>query len=159
MGNLQLPPFRLIHAAYVTGDLEKGARRLTTMFGIDEFKIYPELSVGVPGGEAKITFALASANGIDLEVIQPLGGKDDVYRRALPDDPADIRFHHFASRIDGEEEWQKVMDAVHKHRVEVLVEGGENHGSKYIYLDTRAHLGHLIEYIWPYQARTKTVQG
>jgi hypothetical protein len=76
------------------------------------------------------------------------GGQDDVYRTALPNDPADIAFHHFASAIYSETEWEMVMDAVSRSAIGVLVQGGEEYGSHYIYLDTRPQLGHIIEFIW-----------
>lgn len=151
MSALQLPPFRLIHAAYVTHDLEAGKRRLGAMFGVKECTVYPEIDVGVPGGVAKIGFALATSHGTDLEVLQPLGEKDHVYRQALPDDPADIAFHHFASRVDNEAEWQLVVDASVNHGLEVVVDGGREYGARYMYLDTRKHLGHMLEFIWDFR--------
>ena len=149
MSDLRLPPFRHLHTAYVTSDLELGQRRLTSLFGAQDFTVYPEMGVTIPGGgEARFTFALTTVNGIDLEVIQPLGGQDDVYRRALPDDPADIAFHHFASAIHSESEWEMVLNAARNPAVDVLVHGGEEYNLHYIYLDTRKQLGHIIEFIW-----------
>jgi catechol 2,3-dioxygenase-like lactoylglutathione lyase family enzyme len=147
MNSLRLPPFRLIHAAYVTHDLEAGKRKLAEMFGMKEVSVYPEIEVSVPGGAAKIAFAVGDSNGMLLEVIQPLGGEDTVYRQVLPDDPADIAFHHYATRVDGEDEWQLVMDAAQDHGLEIVVNGGEEYGSRYLYLDTRAHLGHMLEFM------------
>lgn len=151
MSPLKLPPFRLIHAAYVTHDLELGKRKLAAMFGVRECTVYPELEIGLPDGIAKIGFAVAESSGTLLEVIQPLGGKDDVYRQALTDDPADIAFHHFATRVESEAEWQLVLDASRNHGLEVLVDGGHDFGSRYIYLDTRARLGHMLEFIWDFR--------
>jgi hypothetical protein len=148
MSGLQLPPFRLKHAAYVTSNLEYGQRRLSAMFGMSDFTVYPEIGIAVPGGEAKITFALITVNGTDLEVIQPLGGKDDVYRQAVPRDPTDIAFHHFASVIHSKDEWQMVLDAAENYAFAVPVHGDAAEGPRYIYLDTRAQLGHMLEYIW-----------
>ena len=147
MKSLRLPPFRLIHAAYVTGDLDKGKRKLAAMFGVLEVRVYSGIGVDVPGGVAMIDFALANANGTALEVIQPTGGKDAVYRRALPAQPTDIAFHHFASRILCQAEWDMVLEAVDHHGFEVPVRGGTD-DYRYIYLDARAHLGHMLEFIW-----------
>lgn len=149
MSNLRLPPFRYYHAAYVTSDLECGKRKLTAMYGIEEFVGIPEVSIKIfGGGEARIAFAAGKANGVRLEVIQPLGGKDHVYRQALPKDPTDIALHHFASYIHSEDEWATMMDAVHHQGLEVVILGGEEYGTKYIYLDTRPQLGHMLEYVW-----------
>jgi hypothetical protein len=147
MGEIRLPPFRLIHAAYVTGDLRSGMRRLAGMFGIEEFMVYPTGAVGVPGGQAMLDVAIADANGAAVEVIQPVGGMDDVYRRALPADPTDIAFHHVASRIADQAEWDMVMEAIDRHGLDVLVRGDDD-GFSYVYIDTRKQLGHLLEFIW-----------
>ena len=151
MSSLQLPPFRLVHAAYVTHDLEHGKRRLAEMFGIKEVMICPELDVGVPGGTAKIAFAACNSHGTQLEVIQPLGNRDEVYRQALPDDPTDIVFHHYATRVESEAEWQMVEDAAERHGLEVVVDGGDDFGFRYTYLDTRARLGHMLEFMWRFR--------
>lgn len=148
MSDLQLPPFRLIHAAYVTHDIEAGKRRLGALFGVTEFKEYPEIPVKVPGGVAMIGFALANSNGTNLEVIRPIGGEDHVYRQALPADPADIAFHHFATGIESEAEWKMVKDAADRHGFDVPVYSGEDATPPYIYLDTRKQLGHMLEFIW-----------
>lgn len=149
MSDIRLPPFRHLHTAYVTSDLKNGQRKLMSLFGAEDFKVYPEMGVRIPGGgEARFTFALTTVNGIDLEVIQPLGGQDQVYRQALPEDPADIAFHHFASAVYSQTEWEMVMDIVRRGAIEVLVQGGEEYDTHYIYLDTRLQLGHIIEFIW-----------
>ena len=147
MSSLRLPPFRLVHAAYVTHDIESGKRRLADMFGVEEFWVYPEIEVEVPGGAAKIAFALATSSGTALEVIKPTGGKDDVYRQELPDDPTDIAFHHFATRLENEAEWQMVLDAAREHGLDIPVRGGGDSGTRYIYLDTRVQLGHMLEFM------------
>lgn len=149
MSGLQLPPFRHLHTAYVTHDLELGQRRLKSLFGAEDFTVYPEMGVTIPGGnEARFAFALTTVNGVSLEVIQPLGGNDHIYRQALPDDPEDIALHHFASAIHDEREWEMLMNAVRSQEIEVLVEGGEEYNLHYIYLDTRRYLGHVLEFIW-----------
>jgi hypothetical protein len=148
MNGLQLPPFRMIHAAYVTHDVERGKRRLASLFGVIDFTEYPEIEVEVPGGVAKIAFALANANGTNLEVIQPIGEMDHVYRQVLPDDPDDIAFHHFATSVESEAEWQMIMDAVGRHGFDTPVLSSGNSKPRYIYLDARPRLGHMLEYIW-----------
>jgi len=148
MSDLRLPPFRIIHAAYVASDLEAGKRRLAAMFGVSEFVGYEGIPIEVPGGEAIIDFVVADVGGWALEVICPAGGKDHVYRQLLPADPADIAFHHFATRIEGQAEWDMVAEAAARHAIDVPVLGHADEGTSYIYLDTRAQLGHMLEFIW-----------
>lgn len=148
MNELCLPPFRIIHAAYVASDFEAGQRRLAAMFGIDSFSVIEDVAVEVPGGEAIIDVAVADANGSTLEVIHPAGGRDHVYRQLLPADPADIAFHHFATRIEDQAEWDMVEEAAERHGLCVPVKGFAAPGTSYIYLDTRTQLGHMLEFIW-----------
>lgn len=148
MTDLSLPPFRIIHAAYVASDLEAGKRRLQAMFAPSEFTTYEGIPIEVPGGQAIIDFVVADANGSALEVIRPAGGKDHVYRQLLPADPGDIAFHHFATRIESRAEWDMVEAAAADHRLDVPVLGHAEEGTSYIYLDTRAQLGHMLEFIW-----------
>lgn len=144
---LRLPPFRIVHAAYVTPDLEQGKRRLAATCGVHEFKVIRGAPIEVPGGVAMIDFAVAEAGGTHFEVIAPKGGRDGVYRNALPADPGAIRFHHFASRIADQGEWDMVAGAAARDDIDVLVHG-DSDDLKYIYLDLREHLGHILEYIW-----------
>jgi hypothetical protein len=145
--NLQLPPFRLIHAAYVTSDLASGKRRLTELYGVTKFREYSDIPIAAPGGGLRIDFAIANANGTHLEVIQPLEDKPNVYTYALPADPTHIAFHHYASRINDKAEWDGLMKTIDDHGLDAPVRGG-NDDHKNVYVDTRSHLGHILEFIW-----------
>jgi septin family protein len=145
---LQLPPFRLIHAAYVTaGDLETGKRKLSALFGVTQFRDYSSLHINSEGGGVTIDFSIANASGTHLEVIKPLSGRTDIYRDALPADPTTIGFHHYASRVDNQAEWELIVKAIDEHGIKTFNRGA-NADLKHVYLDTRAHVGHMLEYIW-----------
>lgn len=148
MTGLRLPPFRIIHAAYVASDFEAGKRRLAALFGADSFQLLFDVPIPVPGGEALINVAVADVNGVTLEIIQPAGGKDHVYRQVLPDDPEDIAFHHFATRIDSEAEWDLANAAATSHGLDMPVWAEADPGASYLYLDTRPQLGHMLEFLW-----------
>lgn len=148
MTGLQLPPFRIIHAAYVTHDVERGKRRLASLFGVTEFIEYEGIEVEVPGGVARINFVLANSHGTNLEVIQPAGKMDQVYRQALPGDPDDIAFHHFASSVKSAEEWELVMAAGKQHGLDMPVMSSDHASPRYAYVDARPCLGHMLEFIW-----------
>jgi hypothetical protein len=149
VSGLRLPQLRIEHAAYVTRDLERGMARLTAMFGVGNFTVYPEMAIPTPQGEALITFAMGAVNGMPLEVIEPRGANDEVFRQCLPNDPDDIRLHHYASAVKSEYEWKMVLDAVDNHGFATPVRG-ENpaYGMTWTYLDTRRQLGHMLEFIW-----------
>ena len=148
MTELRLPPFRILHTAYVASDLKAGERRLASLFGAESFTTYRDIPIQVPGGEARIDFVITDAQGSTLEVIHPAGGRDGVYRQLLPADPGDIAFHHFATRIADQAEWDQVVEAAEQHGFDVPVLGHAEPGTSYIYLDTRPALGHMLEFIW-----------
>ena len=147
MTALKLPPFRIIHAAYVTSDLEAGKRRLEAMYGVCAFTGYDGIPIEVPGGQAIIDFVVADVGGWALEAICPAGGKDQVYRQLLPADPDDIAFHHFATRIENRAEWDMVEQAAAANGIDTPVLGHAEEGSSYIYLDLRRQIGHMLEFI------------
>ena len=148
MPEFQLPPFRLIHCAYVAHNAEAGKRRLTAISGITEFTQFQGTPIDVPGGQAIINVVIGNAGGTTLETLCPVGGMDTVYRQVLPADPADIAFHHFCSRIDNLEEWEILQDTARRHGIDVPVFCDALGGTRFLYLDLRPRLGHMIEYLW-----------
>ena len=144
--DLKLPPFRMVHMAYVTDDLEAGIRFIADAFGVDEVRRFNGAEIEVPGGVALIDFVVANAGGTAIEAIQPIGGRDDIYRAGLPERSA-VKFHHLASRILDQAEWDLLWDTVRRCNLDILVHG-ESSAVKYVYIDTREQLGHLMEYIW-----------
>jgi hypothetical protein len=148
MPEFQLPPFRLIHCAYVAHSMEAGKRRLTAISGVSTFTTFTATPIPVPGGNAIIDIVIGNANGTTLETLCPMGGQDTVYRQVLPLDPDDIAFHHFASRLESAAEWDMVQQAAARNGIYVPVFCDAVGGTRFIYLDLRPRLGHMIEYLW-----------
>jgi hypothetical protein len=135
--------------AYVTHDLEAGMALVTARFGVTDYiRFAPEVMHKTPDGEklCQVSVALAWTGGLQIELIQPIGGYVEPYRALMPADTRDIvpRFHHVAVRRDD-------LDAM---RREIAAEGlplafeGEVPGLVYVYLDARNELGHFLEYVW-----------
>lgn len=148
LSGLELPPFRLIHIAYVTDDLESANASLSSTFGLDKAQIVRDTEIAIPGSSARIDFIVGDAHGTAMEAIMPIGGADTVYRDGVSK-ASDVRFHHFASRVESQDEWELLLSTIKKRNLEVVVDGDVS-GTKYLYIDTRKHLGHYIEYIWNY---------
>lgn len=148
MPGFQLPPFRLLHCAYVAHSMEAGKRRLTEISGVTEFTTFNATPIDVPGGHAMIDIVIGDSNGTTLETLIPVGGQDTVYRQLLPADPSDIAFHHFASRLENAAEWDTVQQVAARHAIDVPVFCDAVGGTRFIYLDLRPRLGHMIEYLW-----------
>ena len=85
-----------------------------------------------------------------FEVIEPRGGDDEAYAQALPNNPDDIRLHHYGSTIKDEWEWRMVLAAIEEHNISTPVRNLDPPPgrSRAVYLDTREQLGHMIEFIW-----------
>jgi hypothetical protein len=145
IGQMRFPPFRLIHAAYVASDLDRGQQRMSQTHGVETFERFENIEVLVPGGAALIDFVLGDANGTPVEVITPRGGQDAVYRQSLSADPDALVFHHFASRVTAAE-WRDLMATIEANGLPTPVLGSAGE-VRYVYVDLRPTLGHMFEFI------------
>jgi len=78
-----------------------------------------------------------------------------LYRDALPDDDG-IRFHHICHRV---EDWATFLAQVDRQPYPVAIRGGTPGMLEFLYLDTRAWLGHYIEYVWMLPERWAAMGG
>jgi hypothetical protein len=135
--------------AYVTRDLDQAISLLEARYGLNGFfPIDLTQDVVTPGGKAKLNMRLAYAwiGKMQIELIQPVSGCVDHYVDSLPPGQADHspRFNHVALRRDT---WEELKSEVEALKLPVLVEGSLP-GLRFIYLDARQDLGHLLEYVW-----------
>ena len=90
---------------------------------------------------------MGARGGPILELIEPVGGEVDFYRRFLPEDgSADLRLHHLATFIPlGDEAWASLEALLARHGLgvdyTVLIPDRVRAG----YVDTTAELGHYLE--------------
>jgi hypothetical protein len=135
--------------AYVTRDLDKAISLTEVRYGVRGLvPVDLELDVVTPAGEAKLCMRLAYAwvGRMQIELIQPLSGCVDHYVDSLPRDGADhsLRFNHIAMRRDSLEE---LYAEIETSKLPLLFEG-RLEGLRYLYLDARRDLGHILEYVW-----------
>jgi hypothetical protein len=88
---------------------------------------------------------MGARRGPIVELIEPVGGEVDFYRRALRDD-GELGFHHVATYVPlGDETWDSIGDllAAEGLRFEytVLIPDRVRAG----YVDTTGQLGHYLE--------------
>jgi hypothetical protein len=136
---------------YVTTDLERAIEVISGRFGFEHCMRLPvggaTFLAGSEEREWDARFAMGSRGSLIIELIEPLGGEVEFYRRFLPDDGSfAIRFHHFGAFVPvGDEEWERVRailaDAGYGYDYTVLIPGRVRAG----YVDTSAELGHLLE--------------
>lgn len=133
--------------AYVTGDLARGAEMLQSRFGVATFScVSLDLNLSKPAAAAMIKVGIAWVGDLQIELIQPVSGAVEVYRSALPRDPAALSIHHLAMRVSGDiQNWDRVRSELAEERI--AIEGGRD-DMRFAYVDERESLGHYLEYVW-----------
>ena len=138
----------VIQVAYVTDDLEAGVEWLQTTFGTTKCRTMYASSLGGsvvvdgrPAEEWVIDAALVNAGPTNLELIRPVSGAVDMYRRGIrPGAPA--TFHHLGVRVESLDEATELLRANGR----AWEQHGETEGAvRFGYLDLTAELGHRIE--------------
>lgn len=134
--------------AYVTPDIREATRILCDQFGVGEFMglngdAPVENRVWTPEGEVSITMRamIAKVGHLILEVLEPVAGDTRIFSEMLvPGQP--LRLHHIAMRCDDVD----VIRAEHARHGREVVMAGSFKAARFIYVDTRATLGHYLEY-------------
>ena len=148
--------FNFFQIAYVTSDLERAATACGLLYGISRFQVAREVAIQTRAGEARLNFALAYSGGVQIELIEPVGGDDETYRDDLPADGAVLRLHHLGHLISRDTTWRALTEAISHSGLEVPVGGVFRHEGvalmHYLYADTRATLGHYLEFMYQTEA-------
>ena len=134
--------------AYVTRDLDEGMALLRKRFGIESTEVPTDgatFLVGEEPADWDARISMGARGGLIVELIEPVGGEVDFYRRFLPADGG-LGFHHLASYMPvGDDAWAALGDtlAAAGLRVDytVLIPDRVRAG----YVDTTAELGHYLE--------------
>jgi Glyoxalase/Bleomycin resistance protein/Dioxygenase superfamily len=136
---------------YVTTDLDRAMDVLGERFGLERcVKVTTEGSTFMVGDEVvewEARFAMGARGGPVVEVIEPVAGPLDFYRRILPADGSfAVRFHHLATFVDtGDEEWGRIRGILNAQGLDfdytMVIPGRVRAG----YIDTGTELGHLLE--------------
>jgi len=137
--------------AYVTADLDRAMEVLREDLGVENCTEVPTAGATFLRGEEPAEWdariAMGARGGVIVELIEPVGGEVDFYRRFLPEDgSADLRLHHLATFIPtGDEAWsaftEVLGDAGLSVDYTVLIPDRVRAG----YVDTTAQLGHFME--------------
>jgi hypothetical protein len=137
--------------AYVTNDFAHGLVGLRERLGVTRFLELPDMAYMVrpDGGEAVCHIALAFSGGLQIELIEPRGGVDAIYRDSLPADGSyALQIHHVAQALPSLEGLETMRTAVAAQGWPLPVQGSHPNGITYFYADLRPLVGHYVEYTY-----------
>ena len=137
---------------YVCSDLDRGIDFMREQFGLSHCVEVPTDTARVldhrdeqVDWEARI--AMGARGGLIIELIEPVSGDVDFYRRFLPMDGSfGVRLHHLATHVPvGDDVWEQIRELLAGSGLRfdhtVLMPDRVRAG----YVDTSAELGHLLE--------------
>ena len=137
----------LFQRAYVTTDLDRAVRLFTERYGVAEFVRFPNIhSRHNDGGESDLDVALTYAGDTMIELIEPAGGDDRLWRDHLSSDGFQVRFHHNGFLVDSEVALQAIAARPDGPGLRLQ---GISLGTRFLYLNSFAELGHYLEYVLP----------
>jgi hypothetical protein len=136
---------------YVTADLDRGMELLGERLGIENFMEVPvEGSTFLKGDEPvdwNPRVAMGAKGGPIVELIEPVSGEVDFYRRFLPESGADaVAFHHLAVLTPlGDESWESTRAVFTDQGLDYEYTIVIPDRARLAYVDTTALLGHYLE--------------
>jgi hypothetical protein len=137
----------LFQIGYVTRDLDAAVRQLGAIHGIERFRIKRDVP-SMPGMPKMLMHqAHAFIGAVQIEIIQPAGGDDGLYRDFCAADSSAIRHHHFGMWVDDGAEYSGLRAALEEQNIPVVFEATIPNIGGAIYADTRSMLGHYLEYV------------
>jgi hypothetical protein len=132
---------------YVARDLDAAVRQLQAIHGVECFRIKRDVP-SMPGmPKMVINQAHAFIGTVQIEIIQPAGGDDALYRDFCAADGSAIRFHHFGMWVDDAAQYGGLHAALEEQHIPIVFEATIPNVGGAIYADTRAKLGHYLEYV------------
>jgi hypothetical protein len=138
----------LYQVCYVTEDLDTGMRLVKDTHGIEAFRIKREVG-SLPGMPKMVVHqAHVFIGSLQLELIQPAGGDDALYRDYCPADAKSIGFHHFGHWVDDPAAYAALPAVLAEQKMPIVFQiTMPNNMGGAIYADARASLGHYLEFV------------
>lgn len=134
---------------YATTDCKEAVKRYGERYGVASFLLLPNtVSTIAPGLTATINVAMAFVNGTMIELIEPAGGADTIYREVLPTSGFAVRHHHLGYAMFSEDEWEATQREIELQKISVVLSGESPGVIRYQYVDLRADIGHYVEYLY-----------
>jgi hypothetical protein len=137
--------------AHVTNSLDRAIREFRQAFGIAKFLEMRNHSVVTrEGRRANMHVALAYRKDVMIELIEPIGGDDLVYREGLDGSDFVVRQHHVARIVDSDQEFDEEFERLRARGVKFPIMASRqdtNDKCRVFYADLRPYIGYYIEYL------------
>jgi hypothetical protein len=149
---------------YVTPDLDRGMKELRDVLGVENATEVPVEGATFMKGENALDWeprvAMGARGGLIIELIEPVSGEVEFYRRFLPGGKGVLGLHHLAMLVPlGDGPWSDVEGLLRKHGLgfeyTILIPDR----ARLAYVDTTAMLGHYIELCQLQPADTEFFSG
>lgn len=143
--------------AYIVRDLDKAVATFCARAVVRlkmQMEVTQELQLFGKPATLSNRLAFLWIDDMQIELIEPIGGDDTIYREAMPDDDM-MAFHHICFRVP---DWAALRASAASCDFPIVLEGGSE-ALRYLYLDTREMLGHFIEYTWMSDERWAQLGG
>jgi catechol 2,3-dioxygenase-like lactoylglutathione lyase family enzyme len=145
MSGEHLGSTKLAQVAIVVHDIEAAAQRYAQILGLP----VPNIITTEPGSQVEMTYrgqpsdaqaklAFFDLGGVQLELIQPLGG-DSTWQEGLDQNGEGV--HHLAFWVEG---MQRSVDFLKTHDIPMIQRGDMGEG-QYVYCDAEDKLGVVVE--------------
>ena len=147
--------------AWVTNDIDQAVAVFRERHDTGEFGIIRNLEASLAGDKtAWMNLAVAGAGGIDIELIEPLGGDDGVWREILRGNGGfEMHFHHHAQFVSSRADLDRLKAEGIAQGFPVSVAGRTTEGPGFFYLDCRATIGHHVEYLYAERRLSEAMAG
>lgn len=134
---------------YATTDCSEAVKRYNERYGVTNFLLLPNtVSTIAPGRTATLNVAMAFVKGTMIELIEPVGGADTIYRDVLPTSGFAVRHHHLGYAMFDENQWACTQAEIERQKIPVVLNGETPGVIRYQYIDLRADTGHYVEYLY-----------
>jgi len=144
----RVPLSGLYQIAFVTTDLDEAMGLFAETYGIRKFKIKRDVRSAPGMPRMSVHIAHAYVGPMMIELIQPAGGEDKLYRDILPIDEFAIRPHHFGFMVRSEQELERISAALDARNVPIAFGTAQPGIARAVYADARTTLGHYLEYVY-----------
>ena len=130
--------------AYVTNDLDHAARVLRDRYGTGEFYIQRNIQ----NGATSMSLGLAFAGTMNVELIEPGPNGLPMYTDWIAGAQGfALRHHHYGMLVEDKAGWDARRGRLVALGIDIPFEGEIPDFIAYLYADTRADLGHYLEYV------------